>query len=48
MSELPKELSVRLLYPTYHPRWEEDIRREQSMIAQVQQKDRLLFILTML
>ena len=43
VSELPKELSVRLLYPSYHPRWAEDLHREQSMIAQVQQKDRLLF-----
>ncbi len=43
VSELPKELSVRLLYPSYHPRWAEDLQREQSMIAQVQQKDRLLF-----
>lgn len=41
--ELPKELSARLLYPPYHPRWAEDLQREQSMIAQVQQKDHLLF-----
>lgn len=41
--ELPKEHSTRLLYPPYRPRWAEDLRPEQSMLAQVQQKDRLLF-----
>ena len=41
--ELPKELSARLLYPTYRPRWAEDLRQNQSILTQVQQKDRLLF-----
>ena len=41
--ELPKEASARLLYPSYHPRWAEDLRNDQSILAQVQQKDRLLF-----
>lgn len=41
--ELPRELSARLLYPPYHPRWAEDLRSEQPIMAQVQQKDRLLF-----
>ena len=41
--ELPKELSARLLYPTYRPRWAEDLRQNQPILAQVQQKDRLLF-----
>ena len=41
--ELPKELSPRLLYPAYRPRWAEDLRQNQSVLAQVQQKDRLLF-----
>ena len=41
--ELPKELSARLLYPPYHPRWAEDMRQNQPILAQVQQKDRLLF-----
>ena len=43
IDELPKEVSNRLLYPPYHPRWAEDLRQNQSMLAQVQQKDRLLF-----
>lgn len=43
MGELPKELSSRLLYPAYHPRWAEDLHQNHSMITQVQQKDRLLF-----
>ena len=43
VDELPKEISMRLLYPTYLPRWAEDFHRGQSIIAQVQQKDRLLF-----
>ena len=42
-SELPKELSTRLLYPAYRPRWVEDLRQNQSMLTQIQQKDRLLF-----
>ena len=43
ISELPKELSTRLLYPAYRPRWAEDLRQDQSMLTQIQQKDRLLF-----
>ena len=43
IGELPKEASARLLYPPYHPRWAEDLRQSQSILAQVQQKDRLLF-----
>ena len=43
IGELPMDLSARLLYSPYRPRWAEDLRREQSMIAQVQQRDRLLF-----
>ena len=43
IGELPKEVSVRLLYPAYHPRWAEELRPEQSILSQVQQKDRLLF-----
>lgn len=41
--ELPKELSARLLYLPYHPRWAEDMRQNQPILAQAQQKDRLLF-----
>ena len=43
IGELPKEASSRLLYSSYHPRWAEDLRQNQSILAQVQQKDRLLF-----
>ena len=43
IDQLPKEASVRLLYPAHRPRWAEDLRPEQSMLAQVQQRDRLLF-----
>ena len=43
IGELPKEASARLLYPSYHPRWAEDLRKNQSILTQVQQKDRLLF-----
>jgi len=43
IGELPKELSPRLLYPAYRPRWAEDLRPNQSILTQVQQKDRLLF-----
>ena len=41
--DLPKELSVRLSYPKYHPRWAEDLRQNQQMLTQIQQKDHLLF-----
>ena len=41
--ELPKEISTRLLYPAYRPRWAEDLRKDQPILTQVQQKDRLLF-----
>ena len=41
--ELPKEISVRLLYLPYRPRWAENLKQEQSMISQIQQRDRLLF-----
>ena len=41
--DLPKEVSARLLYPAYRPRWAEELRQNQPILAQVQQKDRLLF-----
>ncbi len=40
---LPKEAAQHLLYPAYRPRWAEDLRREQPILPQVQQNDRLLF-----
>lgn len=43
IGELPKEVSSRLLYSDYHPRWAEDLQHDQSMLPQIQQKDRLLF-----
>ena len=43
IGELPRELSERLLYPAYRPRWAEDLLREQQILTQIQQKDRLLF-----
>ena len=43
IGDLPKELSVRLSYPKYHPRWAEDLRQNQQMLTQIQQKDHLLF-----
>ena len=43
IGELPKELSVRLLYSAHRPRWAEDLLQNQSMLTQIQQKDRLLF-----
>ena len=41
--DLPKELSARLLYTPDHPRWAEDLRRDQPMLQQIQQRDKLLF-----
>lgn len=43
IGELPKDRSARLLYPSYHPRWAEDLLRKQPMLSQIQQQDRLLF-----
>ncbi len=42
-SELPKGMSAPLLYKPYTPRWPEDISRTQSMISQIQKRDKLLF-----
>ena len=41
--ELPRETTAKLLYKPYIGRWPEDISREQRIIEQVQQKDKLLF-----
>ena len=43
IGELPKELSLRLQYPVHRPRWAEDFRRDQPIIPQIRQHDRLLF-----
>lgn len=41
--DLPKEVSTPLLHAAHRPRWAEDLRRDQSIMTQVQQKDRMLF-----
>ena len=43
VGELPREISMRLMYQAYSPRWAEDLRQEQTMLSQVQHRDRLLF-----
>lgn len=43
LGQLSRELLERLSYPAYHPRWPEDLRRGESMIEQIQRRDRLLF-----
>lgn len=43
MGELPKEIAVHLLYLPHRPRWAEDFLRDQPMMKQVQEHDRLLF-----
>ena len=40
---LPKEFSLHLLYPSYHPRRVEDLQQDQSILTQIQQRDHLLF-----
>lgn len=41
--DLPPQKAQSLLYPPYHARWPEDIRPDRGMIAQIREKDRLLF-----
>lgn len=43
IDELSKEVSTQLLYQPYRGRWPEDLNREQKIMTQVQQHDRLLF-----
>ena len=43
IKELPKELSSRLLYTPYQSRWPEDIRHNESVSAQILQRDHLLY-----
>ncbi len=43
ISSLNKEVSSSLLYQTYHPMWAKDLNKNQTMLAQVLQKDRMLF-----
>ena len=43
VSQLPKSTAEGLLYPPHTGRWPEDLRREEAMISQIRQQDRLLF-----
>ena len=43
IGQLPVDVSEKLLFPPYHPRQPEDLNPKQSMIQQIQQRDRLLF-----
>ena len=40
---LSQRVRERLLYPEYKPRWPEDLLPGESIISQIQKKDRLLF-----
>ena len=42
IDELPKTLTSSLLYLPYRGRWPEDLHNDQSIMMQVQQRDRLL------
>ncbi len=41
--ELPQERAKTFLYEPYTPRWPEDLEKGESMIAQIQKKDKMLF-----
>ena len=43
IGQLPADVSEKLLFPPYQPRQPEDLNPKQSMIQQIQQRDRLLF-----
>lgn len=43
IDEISKDISTQSLYQPYRGRWPEDLKREQKIMAQVQQRDRLLF-----
>lgn len=43
ITQLPTDVSEKLLFPAYQPRQPEDLNPKQSMIQQIQQRDRLLF-----
>ena len=43
ISALPREVSVPLRYPPYEGRWPEDLDRQKSIRAQVEEQDKLLF-----
>ena len=43
IDELPKELSAQLLYQSYRGRWPENLHRDQKILAQVQQHDKLMY-----
>lgn len=43
ISQLPKAIAEELLYAPHVGRWPEDLRREEAMIPQIRQQDRLLY-----
>ena len=43
ISQLPKAVTEGLLYAPHTGRWPEDLRREEAMIPQIRQQDRLLY-----
>ena len=43
ISQLPKGAAEKLLYTPHTGRWPEDLRREEAMIPQIRQQDRLLY-----
>ena len=43
VDRLPEELSRRLLYEPYEPRWPEDIDSQAPVMEQIRQKDKMLF-----
>lgn len=43
ISSFPSELTKKLLYSPYSPRWPEDIKQDSNIIFQIQKQDKLLF-----
>ena len=43
IDQLPADISLRLQYAPYHPRWAEDLVPDQPVFPQIQHGDRLLF-----
>ena len=43
IDQLPTDVSLRLQYAPYHPRWAEDLLPDQPLFPQIQHGDRLLF-----
>lgn len=43
IDSLPKDIATQLSYAPFKGRWPSDLQRDQPVIAQIQQRDRLLF-----